>query len=262
MTDTHNRAAELRRIAASDHLLVALDFDGTVSHLADEPMKARMVPQARTAIEHLAALPSTTVAFVSGRSLSDLREIAEHGDDSAYLLAGSHGAEFWIPGEGALEPEPDEVDDALRESLFRHAKEATAHMDGVWIEPKAFGLGVHTRVATSETADAANTAVDAIVSAEAPHWRRRTGKNIVEYAFRHEGKDSAVAALRERLHATAVLFAGDDVTDEDALGTLGPEDLGVRVGGGPSAASVFVADIEEFAVLLEELATLRAAARQ
>lgn len=262
MTDAHARDAALRRLAASDRLLVALDFDGTVSHLEDEPMKARMVHEARAAIERLAVLPDTTVAFVSGRSLSDLREIAEHDDDSVYLLAGSHGAEFWIPGEGALEPEPDEVDAELRESLFRHAKEATAHLEGVWIEPKAFGLGVHTRVATREAAEAANAAVDAIVSAEAPHWRRRTGKNIVEYAFRHEGKDSAVAALRERIHATAVLFAGDDVTDEDALRTLGAEDLGVRVGAGPSAASVFVADIEDFALLLEELATLRAATRQ
>ena len=101
--------------------------------------------------------------------------------------------------------------------LRAHAEAATAHLDGVWIEPKTFGFGVHTRRAGAAAAAEANRLVDAIVAAEAPHWRRRTGHNIVEYAFRHEGKDSAIAELRERIGATAVLFAGDDVTDEDAL---------------------------------------------
>lgn len=257
-----NRGDAVRRVAASDRLLVALDFDGTVSKLEDEPMSARMIPAARAAVERLAALPGTVVAFVSGRSLHDLREIAEHADDSLYLLAGSHGAEFWVPGEGALDPEPDVVDADLRDQLYRHAQNATAGMGGVWIEPKSFGLGVHTRIADEATAAAANAAVDAIVAAEAPHWRRRTGKNIVEYAFRHEGKDSAIAALRERTSATAVLFAGDDVTDEDALRSLGADDLGVHVGPPPSEASVFVDGIEDLAALLEELATERASGRE
>lgn len=256
------RADAVRRIAASDRLLVALDFDGTVSHLEDDPMAARMIPAARAAVDRLATMPHTLVAFVSGRSLADLREISEHGDDSPVYLAGSHGAEFWMPGEGAVESDADAGEGDLRDRLLARAIEATSGMDGVWIEPKAFGLGVHTRVATAETADAANAAVDAIVTAEAPHWRRRTGKNIVEFAFRHEGKDSAIAALRDRLGATAVIFAGDDVTDEDALRTLGADDLGVRVGEGPSAASVFVADVEDMASLLESVATERAAVRE
>ncbi|MET0735697.1 MAG: trehalose-phosphatase [Microbacterium sp.] len=262
MSDRMPLSDAVRRIAGTERLLVALDFDGTVALLGDDPMKARMIPAARTAIERLATLPDTTVAFVSGRSLGDLREIAEHLDDSPYLLAGSHGAEFWVPGEGALEPEPDDVDAELRDRLFQRVTEATAGMEGVWIEPKTFGFAVHTRVADRRTAQIANDAIDGIIEVEAPHWRRRTGKNIVEFAFRHEGKDSAVATLRERLGATAVLFAGDDVTDEDALLSLGPDDVGVHVGGPPSGATVFVADVKELAALLEVLATERASTRE
>jgi trehalose 6-phosphate phosphatase len=84
----------------------------------------------------------------------------------------------------------------------------------------------------------------------------------VEYSFRHEGKDSAIAALRERLGATAVLFAGDDVTDEDALASLGPADLGVRVGQGQTAASVRVGSIQELAAALSLLARMRADRRE
>jgi trehalose 6-phosphate phosphatase len=251
----------IARLAASDRLLVALDFDGTLSPLEDEPMDARMLPAARDAVDALVATPDTIVAFVSGRSLVDLRVIAEHDDTSLVLLAGSHGAEFWIAGEGVASHGEEEGDVALRDALRTHAEDATAHLDGVWIEPKTFGFGVHTRRATPEAAAEANRIVDDIVAAEAPHWRRRTGHNIVEFAFRHEGKDSAIAELRERVGATAVLFAGDDVTDEDALASLGRDDLGVRVGDGATAAAVRVPDIAALADLLTLLAAERTRAR-
>jgi trehalose 6-phosphate phosphatase len=241
-------------VAASELLLVALDFDGTLSPLADDPMAARMLPAARDAVTAVVAAPDTVVALVSGRSLVDLRVIAEHDDASRVLLAGSHGAEFWSPDEGLRTHGEDESDVALRDAMRAHAEAATAHLEGVWIEPKTFGFGVHTRRATAEAAAEANRLADEIVAAEAPHWRRRTGHNIVEFAFRHEGKDSAIAELRERLGATAVLFAGDDVTDEDALASLGAQDLGVRVGDGPTAAAVRVPDIAALADLLTLLA--------
>lgn len=249
-------------IAASDRLLVALDFDGTLAPLENEPMDARMLPAARAAVNALVAAPATFVALVSGRSLSDLRIIAEHDDDSPLILAGSHGAEFWVPGEGAVTHEDDPADAALRDELRAHAEEKTAHLSGVWIEPKRFGFGVHTRRATPADANEANRLVDALVAAEAPNWRRRTGHNIVEYAFRHEGKDSAVAELRARTDASAVLFAGDDVTDEDALRSLQPGDLGVRVGAGDTAASVSVPDIPAMAELLAVIADDRSSSRE
>ena len=101
------------RVAASDRLLVALDFDGTLAPLEDEPMKARALPAAAAAVAALAALPDTPVAFVSGRSLHDLREIAEHADDAQIFLAGSHGAEFWVPGRGRCST-PTTTSDARR----------------------------------------------------------------------------------------------------------------------------------------------------
>ncbi|KTS55261.1 hypothetical protein NS206_17615 [Microbacterium testaceum] len=56
-----------------------------------------------------------------------------------------------------------------------------------------------------------------------------------------------------------MLFAGDDVTDEDALRSLGPGDLGIRVGGGETAATLRVDDIDAFVTVLEDIARLRRA---
>ena len=94
-TDEASLHEALTRVAAADRLLVALDFDGTLAPLEDEPMRARVLPVAAKAVAALAALPDTPVAFVSGRSMHDLREIAEHADNAQIFLAGSHGAELW-----------------------------------------------------------------------------------------------------------------------------------------------------------------------
>jgi trehalose 6-phosphate phosphatase len=249
----------LGRVASTPRLLVALDFDGTLSPLVDDPMSARMLPAARDAVAALTAAPATTVALVSGRSIPDLRIIAEHTDDSPVLLAGSHGAEVWTPGEGRRATPDDPADERLRDDLQARAESATADMPGVWIEPKTFGLGVHTRRADAATAEAARAVVDALVAPVAGHWRRRKGHDILEFSFRHEGKDAAIAQLRGIVGATAVVFAGDDVTDEDALESLRTEDLGIHVGDRPTAAAVSVPDIPALAVLLDRLAERRAA---
>lgn len=252
----------LREIAGTPELLVALDFDGTLSLLVKDSMSARMLPQARVVVDRLAALPHTTVALVSGRSMHDLEIISEHTADSPLDLVGSHGVEYWIAGQGMLpvEEHPEEI--ALRDRLRTEIAEDIADLPGVTIEPKTFGIGVHTRAASEEDAETAYQRADAMVAQHAPHWRRRTGHNIVEYSFRQEGKDSAVRMLRERIGATAVFFAGDDTTDEDALSSLQRGDVGVRIGTGPTAASLRVADPFAFAALLGELASLRESAQQ
>lgn len=263
---TADVVAAAREIAETERLLVALDFDGVVAPLQDEPMAARALPESAAAIARLAALPDTTVALVSGRSLADLRVIAEHGDDSPVYLAGSHGAESWYPaGVAAPVTEPDE--DALADqpgadaaSLLADARAAAEVLPGVWIEPKSFGFALHTRLASEADSELIHEQIDELVASRAPSWRRRTGHDIREYSWRHEGKDVAVATLREMTAATTVLFAGDDVTDEDALRDLGDHDLGVRVGAGQSAARARVADPAEMAELLHLLADEREAA--
>lgn len=253
---------DLEAVTRTETLLVALDFDGTLSPLVDEPMTARMAPAARAAVTALVAAPATVVAFVSGRSLGDLRIIAEHTDDSPILLAGSHGAEYLLPGSGSA-PALDPADTALRDRMRAEAEELARDVRGAWIEPKTFGFGVHLRTVSDEaSAERLRSSTDALVADRAPHWRRRQGHGIVEYAFTDVGKDAAVAHLRQVVGATAVIFAGDDVTDEDALRSLGPEDLGIRVGSGETAASVRVGDIEELAALLSTVARERVAAHQ
>ncbi|MDT0156985.1 trehalose-phosphatase [Microbacterium sp. ARD32] len=253
---------QVTAIARTRVLLVALDFDGTASALVADPMSARALPEIADAVQRLALMPDTSVAYVSGRSLTHLREIAEHDDDSKVILAGSHGAQYWFPGEGEAEIVETEQERALRESLFDELEPLLTRYPGVELERKTFGVGIHGRPADPAVERAAFTAVDEVMARRAARWRRRTGDRILEFSSRHEGKDAAITALRARTGATGVLFAGDDVTDEDGLRVLGADDLGVRVGAGDTAAALRVRSPQQIAALLGVIADERAAGRE
>lgn len=252
----------LRAIAATPRLVVALDFDGTASPLVPEPMAARALPAVKAQLERLAALPDTFIAYVSGRSMNDLQVITEHTLESMVALAGSHGAQYWFPGIGDADADVDDAEGESREDLWAAAQPIVDRYEGVGLEPKTFGMGIHTRSATPEDEAAAFAEIDALVAERFPHWRRRQGHRVLEFSSRLEGKDAAMDRLREHFDATGILFAGDDVTDEDAMRVLQPGDLGVRVGPGETVAALRVDTPQEIAALLEVLASERAAGRE
>ena len=78
--------AELARVPT---LLVALDFDGVLAPIVQDPASSRPLPGSAAAVRALAELPGTTVAMLSGRALHDLREVSGFGPP--VRLVGSHG---------------------------------------------------------------------------------------------------------------------------------------------------------------------------
>ena len=254
--------ADLSAIAATPRLVVALDFDGTASPLIPEPMAARALPEVAAQVARLAALPATLVAYVSGRSMHDLRVITEHDDESPIALAGSHGAQYWYPGVGDVDSAGEADESGAREALWEAARPIIDRYEGAEFEPKTFGMGVHTRSADRETEVRVFAEVDALVTERFPHWRRRAGHRVLEFSSRTEGKDAAMTALRDHFDATGILFAGDDVTDEDAMRVLQDGDVGVRVGPGETAAVLRVDSPQQIARLLEALADERASRQE
>jgi trehalose 6-phosphate phosphatase len=80
------------------------------------------------------------------------------------------------------------------------------------------------------------------------------GKMVVEAAVLPSGKAGALARLKAQTRADRMVFAGDDVTDELALKTIKPPDLGIKVGPGPSAAALHLDGPPEMARFLTALA--------
>jgi trehalose 6-phosphate phosphatase len=242
-------------LAATPRLLVALDFDGTVSPLVDNPADSRVLPAARTALTTLERMPGTWVAFVSGRPLSGLVRVTE-ADDSALLIA-SHGAEVRLTG-GSVDVGLSDDERSRLGALASALQRIVDATPGSHLEHKPVGLGLHTRGIPAERARAANDAARAEVAALGGGFLERDGKDILEFAVRDATKGDGVERLREHVGATGVLYAGDDVTDEDGFAVMHEGDVGVKVGPGETKAEFRVADPDAVSELLGRLAAARA----
>ncbi|MCJ1685051.1 MULTISPECIES: trehalose-phosphatase [unclassified Rathayibacter] len=249
--------AALHELAATGRLLVALDFDGTLAPEVDDPAHARALPEAREAVLRLLALPGTRVALVSGRALGSLEEVAQLPDEA--LLVGSHGIEIRLdPGDDAVRL--DETELAKVGVLEDVLKGIARGIDNVWIEDKPAGFALHTRLATDRHSRVAHVVALSEARAEVEGVTVREGKNVLEFSVRSTTKGEAVQHLRRYTGATAVLYAGDDVTDEDAFAVLGTGDVGVKSGPGTTSAAYRVRGPEQIAHVLSLLADFRATA--
>ena len=253
-SDEFAMADALGRVATAERLLVALDFDGTLAPEVDSPLAARALPEAQDAILRLVALPDTTVALVSGRALDSLIHVADAPD--SVLLVGSHGVEYRIDGEAEVTLDADEK--ALRLTLEAILTETAAPHDDVKVEAKPAGFALHTRLADAGVTEAVTSEARRRVAAEASDATERVGKNVLEFAVRGSSKGDAITRLRELTGATAVFFAGDDVTDEDGFAVLGDADFGLKSGEGTTSARYRVGGPAEVAHVLDDLAELRA----
>lgn len=245
-------ADALAELARSETLLVALDFDGTLAPLVDDPDEARALPRAREALLTLLELARTPVALISGRAMDSLVAVSDLPDTA--LLSGSHGIELKTGGDPSVTLTADEID---RLSRLRAALESVASAyDQVWIEVKPAGFALHSRLASDTDADAATR--DAVVAVAAiDGLTARRGSDVIEFSVRSTNKGDAIQRLREHSGATAVFFAGDDVTDEDGFAALKTGDLGLKCGTGTTLAAFSVAGPAEVAEVLHELAELR-----
>jgi trehalose 6-phosphate phosphatase len=232
--------------ATTARLLVASDFDGTLAPIVSNPADARPLPGAADALHALAGLPSTTVALVSGRALETLRTLSSM--PPAVHLVGSHGAEL---DTGFTQP----IDGDLLERITTALTAIAADRPGVTVEPKPASVALHVRNASAADGSAALDAAHAA----AQEWDAELteGKSVLEFAVISTDKGEAIDIIRDRDDATAVVFFGDDVTDEKAFRRMRDGDVGVKVGPGDTLAAYRVDSPDDVEAALVYLARQR-----
>lgn len=221
--------ARLDEIARAPVLLVASDFDGTIAPIVADPALAEANRESLVALKALSQMPQTHVAIISGRALADLAERATEAEE--IHLVGSHGSEF----EAGFTTPLTDAGRALLVRIQAEVGEIARRTPGTRVEMKPAALAFHYRNAADE---AARAAVEAVLNGPAQHAgvHVRGGKKVVELSVVVTDKGLALRRLRQRLGASAVLFVGDDVTDEDAFKTLAGPDVGIKVGPGETTA--------------------------
>lgn len=244
----------IEALARTEQLLVAMDFDGTMSPLVPRAEDARALPENTSAFAALAALPRTSTALISGRALASLRLAAAPPVNT--LLIGSHGAESWFgPGAPALQLSPQQRE--LLTTLNHLFEQVAAEHPGVTVEYKPAGVVLHTRQSNDETARHAVAAAQRVLQAHPVEAHE--GKRVLEVSVLKVDKGQGLELLRQHSSATAVLFAGDDTTDENGFLALRANDVGVKVGEGSTAARFRIASVEQTAEMLQFLLQQRQA---
>ncbi len=242
----------LEGLRGRGRLLVALDFDGTISPIVPVPSAARPLPGALEAMARLARAPGTDLVLVSGRARQDLATVS--GAAGMATLVGSHGQEM---GSDLV---LGDAESGLLAEVRERAADRVGGIPGVRMEDKPAGLAIHVRGCTDADADTALTLVRSLAD-ELEGTFSLEGKLVIELSTRPLDKGAALGALIAADPGRRVLFAGDDITDESAMAALRPEDISIRVGPGPSLARYRVRDPGGMVEVLEMLADVRLGAR-
>ena len=235
-------------------LLVALDVDGTISPIVADPDLARIPDTTLSSLEALAGAPQVGVALITGRALSTLARMEQL---EGIWRAADHGGLVLAPGQS---PGPRELVPERRAALQLFQHWVRTHARDAFIEYKPQAIAVHVRaIAAKDPARAARLLSEADELARDLGLHVRRGKALREAeAVRHD-KGSALAEIFERVGASSVFFAGDDLTDFPAIEFAAEHGIGAFVcsdeqRGAPPASAQLLQSVDEMAELLGRLA--------
>jgi alpha,alpha-trehalase len=238
-------------------LALFLDYDGTLTPIVRRPEEATLSGEMRRLLSELGE--QCTVAIVSGRDRRNVEQMVQV-DDLVY--AGSHG--FDIRGPAGLEMQHEDAQSVLGEldEAERKLLVGIQGIDGAHVERKKYAIAVHYReVAAAEDVRRVEKAVDE-VRGQHSGLRKRGGKKVFELQPDIEWhKGYAVMWLAETLGlnraGAAIIYIGDDETDEDAFRELRQRDagIGILVAAQPAktSATYHLRDCDEVYQFLESL---------
>jgi len=215
-------------------LFIFLDYDGTLTPIAEKPGYALITKRAKNLLSELSETPRCKLAIISGRSLKDVTRMV--GLDNI-IYAGNHGLELKGPQvrfKSPLTPKHR----AVLENINRLLRGKLRSIKGVLIENKGLSLSVHYRLVSPENRPLVKNVFRQAMSAhlQRNEIRIRQGKMVLEVCPPVEwDKGRTVLWLLQNVafsnNAPVMpIYIGDDLTDEDAFKLLKDSGLTIFVG--------------------------------
>lgn len=211
-----NKHLDLQTVLAQRPLGLAFDIDGTLSPIASTPEEARLYPGVISLLER--AREHAHVAIMTGRAIDDGASMV-NVDGLTYI--GTHGLE-WSDGLPWLHP-AHVMPEALHyyepgKYLLDLVEKRLAGLPGVIVQRKRIGGSIHYRLAPHP----AETRQELLTLLEQPARRVNMslseGKQIIEIRVPLPvNKGQALRQFAQRFGLRAIVFAGDDRTDLDAV---------------------------------------------
>ncbi len=245
--------AAIEHLRAASHLLLLLDYDGTLVPHASVPELATPDESLLQLLRTLAARPHTVVHVVSGRSRDSLERwlgrlpIGLHADHGFWSRAP--GATAWV-----ARPMPPME---WRERALEILEQAAAQTPGSLVEQKTVSIAWHYRMADPEfgATQANELRLHLMELLSNLPVEVVAGSKVIEVRPHGVNKGAIVPPLlAEMPPGTAILALGNDPTDEDLFAALPPDAIAVHVGSQPTRAQIRVPNVAAARRLLTAIA--------
>lgn len=204
-------------------VLLALDFDGTLAPIVDDPAASTMAQESREAMSRMDG-KLATMAIITGREVAAVRRMTAVDQQPGLehlVVLGQYGVERYDASSGALrDPEVPEAVRIAKGRLDELAEELgreDPRDKGCWIEDKGRAIALHTRRAV-DPAHALATAAPRVreIAAEL-ELHCEDGRNIIELKSAVTTKAQALRELIDEVEPQVLIMCGDDLGDVPAF---------------------------------------------
>jgi trehalose 6-phosphate phosphatase len=225
-----------------------LDFDGTLVAIAERPDDVRLDPKTRDALADLNGILAGALAIVTGREIEVIDRFLA---PLRLSIAGVHGL---MRRDARGRTYTSSFDAGLPAAIERAVSPLLQKYPGLLVERKYGAVALHYRdhpELEQVSLDALENAVCGLRETEI-----KRGKMVVEVKAIGGNKGAAVADFlkEEPFAGRRAVFAGDDVTDEDAFVLVNARDgISIKVGPGATNATYRSPGTAEFVDWLRRL---------
>ncbi|MFZ2356705.1 MAG: trehalose-phosphatase [Candidatus Omnitrophota bacterium] len=252
-----------QNILSDKFILLLLDYDGTLTPIAESPAIATLSKENKDLLKRLSKNTNCSLAIISGRSLEDIKStIGLRG----VIYAGNHGLEI----EGPKIKFESQVSLRLKSVIHNIAEELPkrlAGIKGVLIEDKGLTLSIHYRLVDKEDLPAFEKIISEVTSLYTVRDKIKVNSGKKVYEIKppvqwDKGKVVLWLMARQQFISGAKkvlpVYIGDDITDEDAFNALKRKGLTVFVGEpGNSKADYYLKNTEEVTKFLRLIMDLK-----
>lgn len=203
----------LMEVGEGELIGLFFDFDGTISHIVDNPDMARILAGARECLLRMAECDDIVAGVISGRAMDDLKERV---DVPGLVYSGNHGAELELFGDRQVISDGEAH--AVLADFAMELESTLSYVSGIRIENKGYSVSVHTRcVDDSRVEDVKNLLKE--TAGKFHNLITREGKRVFEVLpSRSATKGDVMHLVLERVEeiygrSVFPVYFGDDVTD-------------------------------------------------
>ncbi|MGZ5410606.1 MAG: trehalose-phosphatase [Aeromicrobium sp.] len=207
-------------LADPEGTLLALDFDGTLAHIVEDPTEAFAHEHSIAALGRIGPRLGH-IAIITGRPVHQALELGGFSGVPGLerlVIFGQYGRERWDAATGEIVSPPNDpqiaiVEELLPQWLADHQAAAVRIEDkglAIALHTRGLGKGVFERISPELSALAAEYGLDV-----------EPGRQVVELRTAVIDKGDVLRAYVAEIGARHVIFAGDDLGDVPAFEAVG-----------------------------------------